>query len=128
MKEIIVFDGYCNFCSAWVEFLLKRDKQKRYLFTASQTEKGRELLHQLKQLEAETVLLVSGNKIYDKSTAALRVLMGIGGGWKLMGIFLAIPKVIRDPVYIFIASRRYRWWGKRNTCRIPSLEEQERFL
>jgi predicted DCC family thiol-disulfide oxidoreductase YuxK len=128
MQEIIVFDGYCNFCSAWVEFLLKRDKQKRYLFTASQTEKGRELLHQLKQPEAESVLLVSGNKIYDKSTAALRVLIGIGGGWKLMGIFLAIPKVIRDPVYIFIASRRYRWWGKRNTCRIPSLEEQERFL
>lgn len=128
MKEIIVFDGYCNFCSTWVDFILKRDERKRFLFAASQTEKGIKLLQRLNLKEADSVLLIVGDKVYDRSTAAIYILSGIGGGWRLIKLFLGVPKIIRDPIYTFIAAHRYSWWGQRSDCRIPTREEQERFL
>ena len=128
MKEIIVFDGYCNFCSRWVDFILKRDNKKRFLFAASQSEKGVELLQQRKIDESETVLLITGEHVYHRSTAAIRILSGLSGSWRLVMILLIIPHFFRDPVYSFIAAHRHRWWGTRNECRLPSADEQDRFL
>ena len=128
MNDIIVFDGYCNFFFMFVDFILKRDKRKRFLFTASQSEKGKDLLQHRKIEDAETVLLITGEQVYYRSTAAIRILSGLGKGWRLAMILLVIPKFVRDSVYTFIAARRRRWWGTRNECRLPSADEQDRFL
>ena len=86
------------------------------------------MLQQRKIDDAETVLLITGEHFYNRSTAAIRILSGLGKGWRLAMILLVIPKFVRDPVYTFIAARRRRWWGTRKECRLPSPDEQDRFL
>lgn len=129
-KSIILFDGVCNLCGASVNFVIKHDKKAQFLFASFQSDAAKEILLQfnLKNLNADTVILVEGNKIYDKSTAALKIAKQLDGVIKALYVFYLVPKFLRDWIYLFIANHRYRWFGKRESCMLPSPELKKRFL
>lgn len=127
---IIIFDGVCNFCNFWVNFLLDRDKKDKFRFTALQSEKGDELLkkYNLSTIDFDTFVLIDRDKFYIKSSAVLTVAKNLPRLWKLLYIFIIIPKLIRDYFNNLIAKNRYKLFGKRDTCRIPTPEERKKFL
>jgi predicted DCC family thiol-disulfide oxidoreductase YuxK len=129
-KSIILFDGVCNLCNATVNFVIKHDKKAQFLFASFQSDAAKEiLLHfNLKNLNGGTVILVEGQKVYDKSKAALKIAKRLDGGYKAFYAFIIVPKFFRDWVYDIIAKNRYRWFGKRDSCLIPSIKLKNRFL
>lgn len=129
-KSIILFDGVCNLCNASVNFVIKHDKKERFLFASFQSDAAKEILLQfhLKNLNEVTVILVEDHKVYDKSTAALKIAHHLDGLFKTFYVFMVVPKFLRDWIYSIIANHRYRWFGKRENCMIPSLELKNRFL
>ncbi len=127
-RSIIDFDGYCNLCSWSVNFILKRDKKARFVFTSNQSEAGKRLLSQHNICTPESVLLVEEDKCYSNTSAVFRILGHLGFPWNISLVFLVIPPALRDFVYRFISARRYRWWGRRSTCRVATKEEMEKFL
>ena len=129
-NSIILFDGVCNLCNNSVHFIIKRDKKKRFLFTSLQSDAARDILlqFQLKNSEIDSILFIENGKIYQKSDAILKIVKHLNGIWKISYGFIIIPKFIRDYVYIIIAKNRYRWFGKREVCMIPTKELQTRFL
>ncbi|WP_227939459.1 thiol-disulfide oxidoreductase DCC family protein [Alkalihalobacillus deserti] len=129
MAKIILFDGICNFCNDSVQFVIKRDPASLFVFASLQGEKGKELLRKnLVPLEVDSLVLIEGDRYYLKSTAALRICRNLRGGWKLLQIFMFVPKPFRDGVYDFLAKNRYRWFGKKESCELPSLNIKKRFL
>ncbi len=129
-KSIIFFDGVCNLCNASVIFVIKHDKKAQFLFASFQSDAAKEiLLHfNLKNLNGGSIILVEGQKVYDKSTAALKIAKRLDGGYKAFYAFFIVPKIFRDWVYDIIAKNRYRWFGKRESCLIPSVKLKNRFL
>jgi predicted DCC family thiol-disulfide oxidoreductase YuxK len=129
-KSIILFDGVCNLCNASVNFVIKHDKKAQFLFASFQSDAAKEiLLHfNLKNLNGGTVILVEGQKVYDKSKAALKIAKRLDSGSKAFYAFFIIPKIFRDWIYDIIAKNRYRWFGKRESCLLTSLELKNRFL
>ncbi|MHB1147189.1 MAG: thiol-disulfide oxidoreductase DCC family protein [Lutibacter sp.] len=129
-KSIILFDGVCNLCNASVNFMIKHDKKAQFLFASFQSDAAKEImLHfNLKNLNLDSIVLIEGGKIYEKSTAILRITRLLDGGFKLLYFFMVIPKSIRDWLYNAIAKNRYRIFGKRESCMVPSLELKNRFL
>jgi len=129
-KSIIIFDGVCNLCNASVNFVIKNDKKEQFLFASFQSDAAKEiLLHfNLKNLNGGTVILVEGQKVYEKSTAVLKIAKRLDGPFKAFYAFFIVPKIFRDWVYDFIAKNRYRWFGKRESCMMPSPELKNRFL
>ena len=129
-KSIILFDGVCNLCNASINFLIKHDKKAQFLFASFQSDAAKEImLHfNLKNLNLDSIVLIEGGKIYEKSTAILRIIRLLDGGFKLLYFFRVIPKSIRDWLYNAIAKKRYRLFGKRESCMIPSLDLKNRFL
>lgn len=129
-QPIVIFDGVCNFCNASVNFLLKHDKHQLFRFTANQEPAGQDiLLQQGKQTgDVDTLYLYHCGKLYDRSDAALRIAGFLPFPWNLARVFLIIPRGLRNLVYNFIARNRYKWWGKREACRIPTPEERARFI
>lgn len=127
---IVLFDGVCNLCNSSVQFILKRDKKKKFLFGSLQGEAGQKLLQQfnLPTDNFHSFVLIEGASVYTQSTAALRMARHLKGGWQLLYGFIILPKFLRDGVYKWIATNRYKWFGKRETCRIPTAEERSRFL
>jgi predicted DCC family thiol-disulfide oxidoreductase YuxK len=130
MKRIIVFDGICNFCNFWVNFLLERDRKNIFLFTALQSDAAKSLLKKYNRSTDDiySFLLITDKGCFERSTAGLLVAKELGGFWKLLYVFIIIPKIIRDPVYNLIAKNRYKIFGKNESCRIPTSEERDRFL
>ncbi len=129
-KPLILFDGVCNLCNASVQFIIKRDIENKFLFASLQSETGQNVLkHFGYDLKAyKTVMLLQNKEIYTKSTAALRILRQLKGFWKFLYIFIAIPSPIRDLLYNFVASNRYRFFGKQEYCMLPSTELKAKFL
>lgn len=129
-KYIILFDGVCNLCSGTVQFLLKRDRKKRFLFGSLQGKTGQEYLrkYHLPADQFHSFMLIEENVLYTRSTAVLRMLKYLGRGWQLLYVFIYVPQPIRDGVYKLIATNRYKLFGKKDACRIPTLEERDRFL
>jgi predicted DCC family thiol-disulfide oxidoreductase YuxK len=127
---IVLFDGYCNFCSNSVRFINQRDHQNYFRFTGLESEKGKKLLKEYAngQGSFNSVVLIEGNQVYSKSTAALRIARKLSGLWPLFYIFILIPTGIRNAVYQLIAKNRYRWFGKKESCFIPSKELKQKFL
>lgn len=127
---IVLFDGVCNLCDSAVQFVLKRDTGKRFLFGSLQGEAGQQYLqkHHLPVDQFNSFVLIEGEKAYTRSTAVLRLLKHLGKGWQLLYAFVIIPPFIRDAGYRFIARNRYRWFGKKEECRVPTVEERSRFL
>ncbi|MBO0960224.1 thiol-disulfide oxidoreductase DCC family protein [Neobacillus sp. MM2021_6] len=129
MERIILFDGVCNLCDRSVQFIIKRDPQGKFKFAALQSEIGQELLkkHGFKSNISSFVLIENG-KVYVKSGAAIRVSKQLYGIWKMSTIFLVIPPFIRDKLYDVIAKNRYKWFGKKDSCLLPSPKWKNRFL
>ncbi len=130
---IILFDGVCNFCNFWVNFLLDRDKEDKFRFTPLQSEKGEELLKKfnlstIRLGRIDTFVLIDGDQYYVRSTAALLVAKNLPVLWKSLYIFIIIPRPIRDFLYNLVAKNRYKLFGKREACRIPTPEERSKFL
>jgi len=128
-NPIILFDGVCNLCNGTVDFLLKRDSKKQFRFTSIQSKAAQLLLHKCQiPSETDSVILIKSNKVYFESDAAIEIAGMLPFPWKMGTIFRIIPKKIRDNIYRRIAKNRYRWFGKRDTCRIPAPSERESFI
>lgn len=129
-KPIILFDGICNLCDGAVKFVIKHDPENQFLFASLQSEAGQLLLKQYKlPLENfNSFILIQDEKVYSKSTGALKVARQIKGVWSWLYIFIIIPAFIRDAVYAWIAQNRYKWFGKKEACMIPTPELKARFL
>ncbi len=131
---IVLFDGVCNLCDAAVQFVLDHDARGRFVFAALQSEEGRRVLARAGMTPGEpgadpdSIVLVEGGRAYERSDAALRIARGLGAPWSLAAVFLAVPRFLRDAVYRFVARRRYRWFGKKAACRVPTPSLRERFL
>lgn len=132
MKEhsIILFDGVCNLCNAAIQFVIKHDKQKHFKFAALQSNAGQQLLkqYQLPSQNFNSFVLIQNEKAYTKSTAALMVSKQLAGITKLLYGFIIVPPLIRNAVYNFIAKNRYKWFGKKDSCMLPTPELLARFL
>ena len=128
--HILLFDGVCNLCIGLVNFTIKRDSKEKFKFAALQSETGQALLKTfgLSANDFETFVLISGEKYYLKSSAGLHVLKELGGVWKVFYALIIFPKPMRDFIYNVVAKRRYRIFGKRDTCIIPTPEVKRRFL
>ncbi len=130
LPAIVVFDGVCVLCSGGVRFLLPRDRVGRFRFAAMQSETGRRLLaeHGLDPADPVSFLLIEGGHAHTDSSATLRALVLLGGWWRLAGALYAVPRPLRDAVYRFVARRRYRWFGRRESCFVPTPETANRFF
>jgi predicted DCC family thiol-disulfide oxidoreductase YuxK len=125
-----VFDGVCFLCSRSVAFVLVRDRQKQFRFATLQSTRGRALLirHGLDPEDPDSFLLADGAAGYANSDAIIRVVTALGGAWRLAALFRLVPRLLRDRLYRWIARNRYRWFGRREACMVPSPEMQGRFL
>ena len=129
-ERVIVFDGVCNFCNAFVNFVMDRDPQLKFKFGTLQSEPAQRILEerQLSQEDFETFILLEFGRVFTKSTAAMKIARQLGGLWPLLYAFMIIPRPIRDALYDFIARRRYQWMGKAEACRVPTPADRERFV
>jgi predicted DCC family thiol-disulfide oxidoreductase YuxK len=126
---VLFFDGVCNLCNASVDFVVRRDKKRRYRFAPLQgTTAAHAIPGQVEAGDYDSFVLAENGQIYTRSTAALRVLAGLGGIWSAAKVLLLIPAPLRDAVYRLIARNRYRWFGQKDTCRLPTPEERALFL
>ena len=130
-KKIILFDGVCNLCNNAVTFIIERDKKDIFRFASLQSETGKKLIADrgLDPNELDSILLIEpGVAYYRKSTAALEISRDLSGGYSLLKNFLFIPDSMRDAIYDFVANNRYKWYGKKESCMIPTPELKSKFL
>ena len=129
-EPIILFDGVCNFCNNAVNFTIKRDKKATIKFTALQSEAGRQLVQQygLPEDDLRSFLFIENGKVYNRSTAALRVCRYLTGLWPVCYGLIIVPPFIRNGIYDLIARNRYKWFGERPECMIPTADIRARFL
>ena len=130
-KKIILFDGVCNLCNDAVTFIIKHDKNDTFRFASLQSEIGKKLVSErgMDPVELDSIILIDpGVTYYQKSTAALEISRELSGGYSLLKNFLFIPEGLRDGIYNFVASNRYKWYGKKESCMIPTPELKSKFL
>jgi predicted DCC family thiol-disulfide oxidoreductase YuxK len=126
---IVFYDGECGLCDRYVKRLLRADKKKVLRFATLQGKTAAEAVGPPQGDAANwSVKLLDEQGLHERSTAALRALVHAGGAWKLMGAFLVVPRFIRDGVYRFVATNRFRWFGRVDACMIPTPALRERFL
>jgi predicted DCC family thiol-disulfide oxidoreductase YuxK len=130
VHAILLFDGECNLCNHAVQFVIARDPKAYYRFAALQSVAGQQLLeqYQLPRSQFDTIILIQNNQVYTKSTAALRIVRKLYRLWPYLYIFIMLPKLIRDPLYDWIARNRLKWFGRRDSCMMPTPEMKMRFL
>jgi predicted DCC family thiol-disulfide oxidoreductase YuxK len=129
-ERLLLFDGVCNWCNAWVSFVIVHDPDGQFKFATLQSEQAKRILDDL-NLSAndyQTFLLLEGCRVYTKSTAALRIIRHLSRWWPLFYLGVLVPPPIRDVVYDFVARHRYRWMGRAATCRVPTQTERDRFV
>lgn len=129
-KKVILFDGVCNVCDGFVQFILKRDKKGLFYFASLQSDIAQQLLakHQVKIKELSTVVLIDGDKVYTHSDVPLIVGKDLGGICAVFYVFRILPKKFRDIIYDWFAVNRYRFFGKKEVCMLPEPEWHSRFL
>ena len=125
---VIYFDGYCGLCNGFVDFVLARDRARSFRFAPLQGTTARARFGDPGDVDPTTILLEEEGTVFERSTAALRIITALGGIWRLAGLLRLVPRFIRDAVYDWIARNRYGWFGKRDSCRLPSPEERAVFL
>ena len=131
MKEspIVLFDGICNYCNAMVNFAIQIDKKALLKFAPLQSEAGRTLKEKYKVNSAiDSIILIDQGKVYTHSDAAIRITKYLRWPSKALYAFIIVPKFIRQPVYKWVAKNRYKWFGKKENCMVPSPEVKARFL
>lgn len=128
-EAIILFDGVCNLCSGAVQFVIKRDPSAYFRFASLQSDFGQSQLKKfnLDPVSFHSIILVEGNRYYERSDAALKIARKLTGGWPLLYTFKILPRFIRDGVYNLIGKKRYRFFGKKDACWIPTPELKSRF-
>ena len=129
-QPVILFDGVCNLCNGWVNFVIDRDPTGRFQFAALQSNEATALLGATADeiTDPDSILLLEGGMIYHKSDAILRIASNLNRGWPLLKIFRIIPRFARDSVYDIVARHRYSWFGRTDTCRVPTKDILARFL
>jgi predicted DCC family thiol-disulfide oxidoreductase YuxK len=129
-EHLLLFDGVCTLCNASVDLVIRNDSTRRFRFASLQSEVGQRVLreHGLSQSELDSVLYLRNGVLHTKSGAALRIAARMEGLWPVFAVFIVIPPFLRDAVYSWIARNRYAWFGKRETCRVPTDEERSLFL
>lgn len=129
-QPLLFFDGVCNLCNSSVQTIIKKDPHQKFKFASIQSDAAKEILLQFDNFNSDidSIILINKNKIYYKSSAILRVCEILGGVYSFLIIFWLVPKPIRDWMYDFVAKNRYRWFGKRESCMLPSDDLKERFL
>ncbi len=129
-QDVLLFDGVCNLCNGAVNFIIDHDPKGHFKFAALQSDFGQLKLEELgyDQEDFDSLVLLSDDKVFKKSTAALHIAKKLSGLYPLLYIFIIIPPFIRHAVYDVIAKNRYKWWGKRDSCRMPTPELQARFV
>lgn len=127
--KIVLFDGVCNLCSSSVQWIIKHDSNNVFKFTSIQGEIGIALMkeHQISN-KLDSVILLDEGTVYYKSSAALRIAKYCNGAWKLLYVFIIVPRFIRDFIYDIIAKNRYKWFGKKESCWIPTAELKNKFI
>jgi predicted DCC family thiol-disulfide oxidoreductase YuxK len=128
MGAIILFDGVCNFCNGSVNFIIERDKKNYFKFAPLQSESGQEYVKRFELGELDSVILVEDDKAYAHSTAALKIAKRLGGILSLAYALIIIPRPVRDFFYKLFAKNRYRLFGKKDACMIPTPEIRAKFL
>lgn len=130
-KKIILFDGVCNLCNSAVQFIIKHDKKDVFRFVALQSDLGKEICHYIgvnPKITDSIILYEPGIAYYLKSEAALKIATEFYSIYSFLGVFKIFPKRIRDSIYDYIAKNRYRWYGKKDHCMIPSSELKSKFI
>lgn len=130
-KKIVLFDGVCNLCNNAVIFIIEHDKKDVFRFASLQSEIGEKLVEDrgMDPEELHSIVLIDpGVAYYRKSTAALEISRELSGGYSLLKNFLFLPESLRDGIYNFVANNRYKWYGKKENCMIPTPELKSKFL
>ncbi|QDH79943.1 DUF393 domain-containing protein [Echinicola soli] len=128
--DIVLFDGVCNLCNRAVDFIIQHDPRNNFKLASLQDDLSKKLLKDknLNESYLDSIVLLRRDKVYYKSRAALEIAKRLKGLWPLFYIFIIIPPFLRDPLYDWIARNRYKWFGKRETCRFPTEEDKMKFL
>jgi len=130
-KKIILFDGVCNLCNNAVQFIIKNDKKDIFRFVALQSELGNKICNYIgvDQTKIDSIILYNpGVAYYYKSSAALEIAEDLGGIYSLISILKIFPEKFRNYVYEYIAKNRYKWYGRKESCMIPTPELKAKFL
>jgi len=129
-KKIVLFDGVCNLCNYSVTLIIKKDKKDIFRFAALQSEIGRHLIqkYHIDTSKLDSILLIEGKYYSYKSTAALRIAKYLKGWYSLFYVFIIFPPIVRNFFYDIIAKNRYKWFGKKESCMIPTPELKAKFL
>jgi predicted DCC family thiol-disulfide oxidoreductase YuxK len=130
MSAIILFDGVCNFCNSSVNFIIGRDSKGYFKFAPLQSEIGEKLLKEngVDTIDTDSVVLIEDGRVYTHSTAALQIARRLDGAWKRFYYLKIVPRVIRDGAYKLFARYRYKLFGKKDACMLPTPEIRARFL
>lgn len=129
-KPIIIFDGLCNLCNSTVNFIIHRDKSCKLQFTPAQSQASIYLQkkYDINLLDMETIVLIKNGVVYSKSDAVIQIAKYLDGRWKFISFIKFFPKFLRDMVYSIVATNRYNWFGKKESCMAPSEDTKNRFL
>ena len=130
--DIVLFDGVCNLCTGSVRFIIQRDPGGRFMFASLQSEPGARLTRRHGVATAATdlssIVLIANGRAYERSDAALRIARHLSGAWRALWLLRFVPRPIRDAVYGLVARNRYRWFGRQESCMVPTPELRARFL
>ena len=129
-NPVILFDGVCNYCNSMINFVIRQDKQKHFRFAPLQSETAKRLLaeYEIDDPNMNSFVLIWKGKAYQKSTAALNVMYLLPWYWKEVQVLRIVPRFLRDEIYDFISRNRYKWFGKKEACMVPTPELRNRFL
>ena len=129
-KPVVLFDGVCNLCNGWVKFVVRRDPAQRFRFASLQSAFAADVLakHALPGGYLGSMLVLDKGVLYTQSDGVLRVLRGLPMPWPLLGALAIVPRPLRNVVYDWVARNRYRWFGKQESCMLPSASDALRFL
>lgn len=127
-RPVIFFDGVCGLCNGFVDFVISQDKKKIFLFSPLQSDYAANHLPPQYTKDLTSVVLLIDGEVLSKTNAVLRVMVELGGGWKLLALGRSLPLSFRNRIYDMVASNRYRIFGKKETCRLPTEDERQRFL
>ena len=130
LKSIIFFDGICNLCNASIDFVIQRDKNDHFLVGALQEDLSKKVLskYNVKEDYLDSLVLLEKGEIFYKSSAALKIARNLSGLWPALYPLIFLPTFFRDSVYNWIGTNRYRWFGKKSSCRLPTPAEKAKFL
>jgi len=128
LENILLFDGHCSLCNGFIDFLIRRDKHNHLKFASLQSNIAADIIPLNYRNDLKTIVYKRGESIYTESTAALKAISDLGGLWKSFLVLLLFPKFLRNTVYRYIARNRYKFFGKKETCRIPTPNEASKIL